>query len=339
MTSNLSRRGPGAGRSRLAASFDVRSLDIFVRVLNMHGFSQAAQSLRMTQPAVSLAVQHHEEALGAMLIDRSRRPPRATVEGAALYRHATRILAEVHALDEAISAGVGTARPDIRIGIVASVNALGAPLIESLQALAGELRIWSTLTPELAAALRDRELDMLVTSEGATELTYVEPKVVLSEPFVLALPREFGAAHPRITLAELAGSLPFIRYTTRSNLGQVVERHLHQRRLEVPRRLEFDTSESVMKLVEAGLGWTLVTPLCLAESGVGFDAVVLRPLDGPSLSRKLHVLARPHELPGVPERVREVVVNLTRELLNRQLTGRHAWLQRQIRYGDEAMVD
>lgn len=336
MSSKGSPRSAGSGRGRLAASFDVRSLETFVRVVEAQGFSPAARALGMTQPAVSLTVQHLEEELGAQLIDRSRRPLRATVEGAALYRHATRILAEVRALDQAVGAATTAVRPDIRIGIVASINALGAPLIEALRALSGELRIWSTLTPVLAAALRERELDMLITSEGTSDLSYLEQRVVMREPFVLALPRDFAAAHPQIGLAQLARALPFIRYTSRSNIGQVIERHLQRRRLTVPRRLEFDTSDSVVELVAAGLGWAIVTPLCMAESGVDFNAVALRPLDGPPLTRQLQVLARPHELPGLPERVCEVVAGLIQELLDRKLRGRHAWMLRAIRYGDDA---
>ncbi|MDB5849564.1 MAG: transcriptional regulator, LysR family, partial [Rhodoferax sp.] len=319
-------RHPATGHARLAASFDIRTLATFARVVEQRGFSSAARSLHMTQPAVSLAVRQLETDLGAVLLDRSTRPLRATAAGTALYQRAIRILAEVQALDDTLRPGAMPARPGMRIGIVASVTALGAPLILALQALSDELRIWSTLTPVLAAALRDRELDMLITSEGTTELLELERRRIMEEPFVLAMPAAFAGMHPNQTLASLSQTLPFIRYTGRSNIGAVIERHLQRRRLPVPRRLEFDTSASVVEMVKAGLGWAIVTPLCLVESGVDMEALAVQPLDGPPLSRELLVLGRPRELPGMTDRVRDVVAALLRELLRDRLRGPQAWM-------------
>jgi DNA-binding transcriptional LysR family regulator len=315
---------------RAGAAIDVRALEIFVAVAQAQGMTAAARQLGITQPAVSLAIAHLEEALGTPLVDRSTRPLRTTPAGQVLLRRASRVLADVAQLRGSVSQSAGRPLSNIRIGIVASITALGAPLILALQALADELRIWSTLTPDLRDALLERKLDVLVTSESLESIPHLARRVVLREPFVLAIPRDFALARRSLTLASLAESLPFIRYTSRSNIGESIERYLRRRRVNAPRQLELDTSTAVHDMVAAGLGWAMTTPLCLIQSGVSLDAVALRPLDGTPLRRALHVIARDTELPGAVDRIGDVVSGLAREVLSERLRGRHAWLLRDV---------
>lgn len=326
-------KGRGAKAARLASSLDIRGLEMFVAVVDTQSMTRAAQQLSVTQPAVSFAVAQLEHALGSALLDRATRPLRPTAAGQLLYHRARRLLSDVESLRGAVSTAGGRALPNIRIGLVASVTALGAPLILALQGLADELRVWSTLTPHLAAALRDRELDVLVTSEALDDTPDVERRLALEEPFVFAVPREFAAARRSITLPLLSEALPFIRYTSRSNIGSVLERYVRRRRLEPPHRLEFDSSASVLEMVAAGLGWAITTPLCLMQSAVSPDSIALRPLDGSPLIRGLHVIARRNELPGTAERVRDIVAGLARELLEQRLRGANAWMLENVRYG------
>ena len=60
---------------------DLRKLEIFTRVATLGSFSQAANSLHMAQPAVSIAVRKLEDSLGVPLLDRSGRRIALTKEG------------------------------------------------------------------------------------------------------------------------------------------------------------------------------------------------------------------------------------------------------------------
>jgi DNA-binding transcriptional LysR family regulator len=72
---------------------DTKQLACLVAVIDRASFSQAAEQLGVTQPAVSLAIRSLERRLGATLIDRSGRQVEATEPGRVVYRHAQRILA------------------------------------------------------------------------------------------------------------------------------------------------------------------------------------------------------------------------------------------------------
>src|SRR5919202_3778883 len=71
---------------------DTRQLAAFCEVVERKSFSQAAERLGVTQPAVSLQVRSLEKRLGRKLLDRSGRRVEPTEAGLALYRGAQRIL-------------------------------------------------------------------------------------------------------------------------------------------------------------------------------------------------------------------------------------------------------
>src|SRR5207302_8985834 len=72
---------------------DTRQLVAFCAVVERRSFSQAAERLGVTQPAVSLQVRALEKRLGTQLLDRSGRRVEPTEAGLRLYRGAQRLLA------------------------------------------------------------------------------------------------------------------------------------------------------------------------------------------------------------------------------------------------------
>src|SRR3954462_8953324 len=72
---------------------DTRQLAAFCAVVERRSFSQAAERLGVTQPAVRLQVRALEKRLGAQLLDRSGRRVEPTEAGTKLYKAAQRLLA------------------------------------------------------------------------------------------------------------------------------------------------------------------------------------------------------------------------------------------------------
>src|SRR5471030_1523572 len=72
---------------------DTRQLAAFCAVVERRSFSQAAERLGVTQPAVSLQIRALEKRLGTQLLDRSGRRVEPTEAGMRLYRGAQRLLA------------------------------------------------------------------------------------------------------------------------------------------------------------------------------------------------------------------------------------------------------
>src|SRR4051794_29042281 len=85
---------------------DTRQLSAFCEVVERRSFSQAAERLGVTQPAVSLQIQALEKRLGTKLLDRSGRRVEPTEAGMRLYRGAQRLLAlEAQVVSEVVDDG------------------------------------------------------------------------------------------------------------------------------------------------------------------------------------------------------------------------------------------
>src|SRR5919197_26408 len=87
---------------------ETRQLAAFCAVVERKSFSQAAERLGVTQPAVSLQVRSLEKRLGRQLLDRSGRRVEPTEAGLALYRGAQRMLQLERQLVEELRAGDGS---------------------------------------------------------------------------------------------------------------------------------------------------------------------------------------------------------------------------------------
>src|SRR5438309_10151505 len=72
---------------------DTRQLAAFCAVVERRSFSQAADQLGVTQPAVSLQIRSLEQRVGQQLVDGSRRRVVPTEAGLRLYRGAEGLLA------------------------------------------------------------------------------------------------------------------------------------------------------------------------------------------------------------------------------------------------------
>lgn len=110
-------------------------MEVFVRVVELGGFSPAARAARMTPSAVSKLIARLEARLGARLLNRSTRQLQLTPEGCVFYERATRILADLE--DAERVAGVGEqAVGRVRVSTSASYfNHILAPALPAFLAL------------------------------------------------------------------------------------------------------------------------------------------------------------------------------------------------------------
>lgn len=104
-------------------------MEVFVRVVELEGFSAAAAACRMTPSAVSKLIARLEARLGARLINRSTRKLQLTPEGCSFYERSLRILADIAEAERYASAGEQPAGR-IRVSTSASFGThLLAPLV------------------------------------------------------------------------------------------------------------------------------------------------------------------------------------------------------------------
>ncbi|MBR0874725.1 LysR family transcriptional regulator [Bradyrhizobium tropiciagri] len=148
-------------------TLDIDTVQAFLLVAELQGFTRAAEALGTTQAAISMKLQRLETVLGKRLVERSPRAVRLTADGAA-FRHHARALIEAH--DRALS-GERPARQQLTLGI--SDHAAGpelVPLLERLHAMASQLALAVTIgfSRAMLDAYDAGELDaVIVRQEGS----------------------------------------------------------------------------------------------------------------------------------------------------------------------------
>jgi LysR family transcriptional regulator, regulator for bpeEF and oprC len=78
------------------------ALQAFARVVELGGFTKAAESLHLSKTSVSDLVQNLETHLGARLLQRTTRRVTVTLEGAAFYERCTRILGDLEEAESSV---------------------------------------------------------------------------------------------------------------------------------------------------------------------------------------------------------------------------------------------
>lgn len=189
----------------MTTTLDIDTVQAFLLVAELQGFTRAAEALGTTQAAISMKLQRLETVLGKRLVERSPRAVRLTADGAAFLHHA-RALIEVH--DRALS-GERPVRQQLTLGI--SDHAAGpelVPLLERLHAMASQLALSVTIgfSREMLDAYDAGELDAVIVRQegsrrGGEKLTEDEFGWFAAKRFVW--PR--GDALPLATLAPPCG--------------------------------------------------------------------------------------------------------------------------------------
>src|SRR4249919_2045414 len=148
-------------------TLDIDTVQAFLLVAELQGFTRAAEALGTTQAAISLKLQRLEAVVGKRLVERSPRAVGLTADGAAFLPHA-RALIEAH--DRALSGQV-PARQQLSLGI--SDHAAGpelVPLLERLHAVSSQLALAVTIgfSRDLLDAYDAGKIDaVIVRQEGS----------------------------------------------------------------------------------------------------------------------------------------------------------------------------
>ena len=150
---------------------DTRQLAAFCAVVERRSFSQAAEQLGVTQPAVSLQVRALEKRLGTQLLDRSGRRVEPTESGLRLYRGAQKLLTlEEQLLDDVLSEATGDLAGSLSLGASTGPAAIVVPqLLCEFQRLHPAVRVALEVhdTRTVVELVADRRLELGIVGRDA----------------------------------------------------------------------------------------------------------------------------------------------------------------------------
>jgi DNA-binding transcriptional LysR family regulator len=284
---------------------DLRSIEAFLAVTETGSFTAAAKRLNKTQSAVSQAIRQLEDDLGVVLINRGSRALSLTPPGELLRGRAALLFDDAVALASRVREYGQAKLAELRFGMVESfATAVGPALLRSMLYEAVNLSLWSDITPRLTAALSDRRFDVVVANDAFTEDARLTRIALIREPYVLLLPRGAGWDVATDDLRTLARSRPMIRYHAPSYLASQIDAQLQRMNVQLSRRVSVDTSDKLLAMVAAGIGWSIGTPLSLLRSRSLVDVIRVTPFPGGQpFHRELVMLSRLGEFDDLTRRL------------------------------------
>jgi DNA-binding transcriptional LysR family regulator len=283
-------------------NFDVlKTLEVFLNVADAGSMTIASRRLGVTQSAISQQIKLLEADLGAPLFDRESRPLALTPAGIALYQHAGRLVLDASEMWTYVRLATATLLPHLRLAVLST---LARPLVPALVAAvdAGRLPVQTVsvmrgVSRSHTQDLVNREIDVAITSDALYQHESIERHELVREQYVVILPA--GLATADTDLRVIANNLPFIRYTSRLQSGQLLERHFRRLKLDITPKFAFESPEDLVSSVAAGYGWSVVAPSQLAYTLSSRDAIEARPFPKIGLNRSITLLTRRGEFSNI----------------------------------------
>ena len=242
---------------------DLSLLHTFLTVIEHQSMSQAALSLNLTQPAITKKIKRLESLLEAELIDRNTRPLRPTKAGELLIERVPSLLRDARDLAADIRSLTTSSLPTLRIGMSDSLSEiLGAEFVGAMQSFATTVELKSGISPWLETAFRARHFDLAVDNPPFADTAQIDLKSLFKDPLVIAMPKSFAGRD----LAEILQTENYVGYGRTSKMGALIIEQLARIGVYKPTRFHFDSTQSLLRFVQAGYGWAITSAFCLLQS-------------------------------------------------------------------------
>ncbi|MRN52494.1 selenium metabolism-associated LysR family transcriptional regulator [Paenibacillus monticola] len=239
-------------------------LHIFYTVSERGSFSAAAQTLHMTQPAVTMQVQALEDYFGTKLFNRTTKKILLSEAGQMLMPYAQRSIELMRETDQAMSAFTHMLGGRLQLGASLTIGEYVLPRL--LGPFGKEYPNISIMMKVMNTSQIMEEIHKHQLNFGLIEAPVTHPDMVI-EPVMgdelkLIVPRDHPlAAKHEVTLEE-ALQHPFILREQGSGTRSVMEEQILAKGLDLASMrivMELGSTGAVKSAVEAGLGITMIS--------------------------------------------------------------------------------
>ncbi|MCW8908809.1 MAG: LysR substrate-binding domain-containing protein [Sedimenticola sp.] len=279
---------------------NLRDLKYIIAVAEARHFGKAAERCFVSQPTLSGQIKKMEEELGVTIFERSNRSVEITPVGQEILHHARQIMEQAEAIQQVSKRHQDPLAGPLRIGAIPTLSPYLMPLI--LAPLRKrhpqmQLVLSEEMTGTLLQRLQRHEIDaaLLATPADSPELDTLP---LFDEPFWVAYPRN----HPFYTRDKIAQS-----DLDSENLLLLAEGHCladqamavcHLQRQSEGEMADLRAAslETLIQLVGAGYGITLIPALAMRGSWASGSGVVAQPLAAADASRRVALVYR-HSFP------------------------------------------
>ncbi|MFC1544749.1 LysR family transcriptional regulator [Gemmatimonadota bacterium] len=271
----------------------LEQLKFFHNVAELGSFTAAARALHLTQPAVSNQIRNLEDELGQQVFERRGRAVLLTHAGEVLYTHTRRIFQQVREAQAILE--------DLK-SLQSGRLILGTVDVMSIYVLPRIFRVFHNSFPrvEVSIEVDDSTNISRGVRDGRYDLGFVTLPLRVENLESIPLYRDAmraiaPAGHPlagrkQVSLADLA-STTMIVYKRGSVTRSIIEEVFRSQGVELVPDMEIDRPEAMKKLVEAGLGVSIMPEMSIARE-VEEGTLVVLPTGDIHFERQLGLIYR-----------------------------------------------
>jgi DNA-binding transcriptional LysR family regulator len=264
-------------------SLNLDQLRTFLAVADTGSFSEAGRRLNLTQSAVSQQVKELEARLGVRVLDRLGKKAHPTAAGEDLRRHARNLLQQADLVTEAMRTHRDGGWARVRVATSATLAAyVLPPLLLDLRKRCPRLEVTVVAGPvkDVLRRVVNNEADLAFANNPAPPADPTLAIDVVCQSSLMAFwPKALGAPPAAVKPQHLIDKA-FMFYTPGTLTNELVRRWFEQGQCAPAATMELDSGLSILPLVQAGLGVSIL-PAEVRIAIKGLDQVIVRPLDPP----------------------------------------------------------
>jgi DNA-binding transcriptional LysR family regulator len=254
---------------------DTQLLEAFIAVANAGSFSDAAEKIHLTQPAVSKRIALLEQQLNCRLFDRIARSVTLTEAGEALLPRANHILREIADTTQAINDLSGDISGKLRLAISHHIGLHRLPPI---------LKQFAQGYPEVTIDVdfMDSEKAYEGILQGRFEVAAItlapeahpkiEAKTIWPDPLVFMVSDDHLFLRESNPTLENLRDYPAILPGLGTYTGRMTRALFEQQNVPLPPTMTTNYLETIKMMVSIGLGWSLL-PESMLEPGIRAVAI------------------------------------------------------------------
>lgn len=294
----------------------------FRTVVDKRSFSQAAEELEISQPAVSFQIRSLEERLGHRLLDRAGRRVAVTEAGEIVYRYAKRMIGLEAELEREMGEVGSRIAGRLVLGSSTGPGELVLPrLLGAFSRAHPDVRVSLVVsdTQTVCERVLDDELEIGVVGAARAQRGLEFEPFMRDELVAIAPPGHHLAGREAVAIDELAAE-PMIMQQEGSGVRAVLEAALRAggvRDRDLNVAMELGLQQSVKAAVLDGLGITVISRLAVEREVAEGSLVALR-LEGEGLERHFFAVRAAGR---TPKRVTQAFMEFARSELGALAAG------------------
>ncbi len=269
--------------------YTLRQLDTFLEVARQLSVSRAADTLHVTQPAVSMQLRQLEEAVGMPLYEQVGRAIRLTDAGQDFELYARGALAQLKQLDDAMAERRGIRKGRVDLAMVSTAKYFMPMLLVRFRQKFPDIEVSLQIhnRENIMQLLMRNEIDLVIMGRAPDTIDCVASAFATNPLSIISSP-EHPLSRRRNAPLSMLNDQEFVVRENGSGTRQAMERLFAENDIKPRIVMEMPSNETIKQAVMAGMGMSFLS-LRTIRHELASGHLVLLDIEGLPVVRHWHI--------------------------------------------------